>query len=369
MRSADAAVFVGCDRGLEVRSLPVLPPAEGRAVVDLVASGVCGTDVHILEGAIGIPAPFIPGHEFLGRVAELGDGPHVDCLGRPVKPGDLVAVNVIEPCGSCLLCATGGAASCINLMASLSYIADPDVAPHLHGGYAEATNCPTRYLQLLPPGLEPMAASAFLCAGPTVVRAMAYAGGVRPGEHVVVIGSGPVGLFGVLWAARHGAASVTMIGSSSNPLRVELARALGATTTLDIRASSAAERLDAVRTATGGVGADLVIEGAGAPDAFVEGLSLLRPRGRLALAGQYSDRGTAAIAPQLLTCNALQLFGSAQFTAEDREACFQFLLSVRDAWPTILRLVTHRAPVREAASLMEAARSGEAVKALLVAEG
>jgi 5-exo-hydroxycamphor dehydrogenase len=369
MRSADAAVFVGCDRGLEVRSLPVLPPSDGRAVVDLVASGVCGTDVHILDGAIGIPPPFIPGHEFLGRVSGLGDGPHVDCLGRPVKPGDLVAVNVIEPCGSCLLCGTGGAASCLNLMASLSYIADPDVAPHLHGGYAEATNCPTGYLQLLPPDLDPMVASAFLCAGPTVVRAMAYAGGVRSGQHVVVIGSGPVGLFGVLWAARHGAVSVTMIGSSSSPLRLELARALGATATLDIRASTAADRLDAVRAVTGGLGADLVLEGAGAPDAFAEGLSLLRPRGRLALAGQYSDRGAASIAPNLLTCNALQVFGSAQFTAEDREACFEFLLSVRDAWPTIHHLVTHRAAVRDAASLIEIVRSGKAIKALLVAGG
>jgi len=365
----NAAVFHEPRKPLEIRRVAVPDVPEGMALVDLVSSGICGTDVHIYEGAIGIPGPFIPGHEFLGRVAAvnplLGE-PAVDCVGHEVKAGDLAAVNVIEPCGQCLLCRTGGAASCLNLITSLTYTRSPDEAPYLHGGYAEATICPIRYLHRLPDGLPEDVAAAFLCAGPTVVRAMTYGGGVAEGEHVVVQGSGPVGLFAVLWAERRGAKSVTLIGSSSRPERLTLALELGAGTVLDIRSTTVEERRARVLETTGGIGADLVLEGSGSPAAVPEGLGLLRPRGRYLLAGQYSDRGNVPLPVHQITFQALQVLGSAQFTSGDRQADFEFLLSVRDDWETIRRVVTHRYAVKDANKALEAVRSGQAVKAVLI---
>ncbi len=367
---AKAAVFVEAGRPLDVREYDVAEPDEGMALVEMVSSGICGTDVHIWEGALGIRGPIILGHEFLGRVAALGapvrSTPPTDCLGRPVAVGDLVAVNVIEPCGNCLLCRTGGAASCLHLMESLTYTRSPDEPPHLHGGYADATYCPTRYLHRLPEGLPPDVVATFLCAGPTVVRAVTYGGGIAAGEHVVVQGSGPVGLFAALWAARHGAGSVTLLGSSSHPQRLRLAGRFGADRVLDIRSSSVEERKQAVFSNTVGIGADVVIECSGSPQAVPEGLNLLRPRGRYLLAGQYSDRGAVPLPVHVITFNALQVLGSAQFTSQDREEYFQFLLRNANVWDAVRDTVTVRAPVSDANMALETVRAGKAIKAVLV---
>lgn len=370
MKSAKAAVFLGPRQPLEVRTYPVPSPGEGQAVVELVSSGICGTDVHIWEGAIAIPGPFIPGHEFLGRVQGLdaGTGEALDCMGRPVGPGDLAAVNVIQPCGECVLCRTGGEASCLNLMASLTYTRSPEVPPHLHGGYAEATVCPIAYLHRLPEGLPPDVAAAFLCAGPTIVRAMRYAGTDGSGANTVVQGSGPVGLFAVLWARQHGAASVTLIGSSSRPDRLEMARSLGADQVLDIRRTSLDERRNAVLRATDGLGADVVLECSGSPEAVPEGLGLLRARGLYLLAGQYSDRGPVPLPVHLITFQALQVLGSAQFAANDREDYFRFLLGIPGMWDAIRGVVTHRFSVDRADEALRTVREGRAVKAVLVKE-
>lgn len=363
------AVFEQANQPLHVREYPLLDPAPDMASVDLVTSGICGTDVHIWEGAIAFAGPMALGHEFLGRVRALGraeaQAVPKDCMGQPIKVGDLAAVNVIEPCGECLLCRTGGAASCLHLAESLTYTRSPEEPPHLFGGYAEATVCPTRFLHRLPDGLPPDVAATFLCAGPTIVRAMAYGGNVTEGEHVVVQGSGPVGLFAALWAARSGAGSVTLIGSSSHPERLSLAADLGATRTLDMRTMAADERRRIVLETTGGIGADLVIECSGSPQAMPEGLTLLRPRGRYLLAGQYSDRGLVPVPAHLITFNALQVLGSAQFTSEDRQAYFEFMLRIPDAWEAVVRAITHRFPVARADEALQTVRRGRAIKALL----
>lgn len=359
-----AAVFVGARRPFEIREYPAPAPPEGHAVVELATSGICGTDVHIWDGAIAFNGPMILGHEFLGAVRAIGAGPAMDCVGRPVSVGDRVAVNVIEACGACRLCREGGAASCLRLAESLTYTRTPDEPPHLHGGFAEGTVCPTRYLHRLPEELPTEVAAAFLCAGPTVVRGLAYAGGVRQGETVVVQGGGPVGLWAVLHAGLLGAARVIVILSGSHPLRAELACALGADAVLDIRTTTIEERRQAVLDATGGIGADLVIEGTGSPDAALEGLALLRPRGRAVWVGQYSDRGPTEIPTHLVTFNALQVFGSAQFTVEDRSAYFDALLGSRHSWDAVRRVVTHRFTVDQADEAIATVRGGRAVKAV-----
>jgi len=361
-----AAIFVGPGKPFEIRDYP--PPAAqpGKAVVRLVASGLCGTDLHIWEGAIAMPAPIILGHEFLGYVQDLGTGEHQDCRGQAVRPGDLVAVNVIAPCGECLLCRTGGDASCLRLGESLTYVRSVETPPHFHGGFAEVTVAPIAYLHRLPEGLPAMVAASCLCAGPTVIRGLRYAGGIIPGEHVVVQGSGPVGLFAALYAAQMGAGTVTLIGSGTLPLRLEVARELGAGLVLDIRATTREQRRQAVLEATGGQGADLAIEASGNPEAVAEGLPLLRPRGRYVWAGQYSDRGEIALPPHLVTFNALQIMGSAQFTAQDRADYFDFLLRTPAAWNALTRAVTDRVPVSAVNEAFARARAGLSLKTVFV---
>lgn len=363
-----AAVFQAARQPLEIREYPLLPVEAGMTRLSLLTSGICGTDVHIWDGALGIPGPVILGHEYLGRIEEIGTGDAVDCLGQPLAVGDRAAVNVIESCGCCRLCESGGDASCLHIMDSLTYTKSPEIPPHFHGGYADANYSPTRYLHRLPDTLPTDVAAAFLCAGPTVERGLRYAGGVQPGDHVVVQGAGPVGLYAVLRAKTAGAASVTMIGSGSNPLRLALATRYGADQTLDIRATSIDERREWVLACTGGIGVDLIIEGTGNPEAIPEGLALLRACGRYIWAGQYSDRGSIALPTHLITFNALRIFGSAQFSIDDRARYFTFLETLPKQWDNIRAAITDRCTVTEANVALGRARSGAAVKTLLVGE-
>ncbi len=361
-----AAVFIAPNQPLEIREYPLLPVTAGMARVSLLTSGLCGTDLHIWEGALTVPTPVIPGHEYLGRVEEIGAGDARDCRGAPLAVGDRVAVNVVEACGCCHLCETGGDASCLHLLASLTYIRSPEVPPHFHGGFAEANYSPTRFLHKLPDAVPTEVAATFLCAGPTVERGLRYADGVPPGSHVVVQGGGPVGLYAVLRAKQAGAASVTMIGSGSHPLRLALAKRYGADAVLDIRASSVAERRECVMARTGGVGADLIIEGTGNPEAIPEGLALLRPCGTYIWAGQYSDRGMIPLPTHLITFNALRIIGSAQFSTDDRLRYLTFLAEVPAQWDNIRAAITDRFAIADANAAIAKARSGAAIKTLFV---
>jgi D-arabinose 1-dehydrogenase-like Zn-dependent alcohol dehydrogenase len=363
-----AAVFIESNQPFAIRDYPSSDPAPAMSLVSLVASGLCGTDIHIWEGAIAFKGPMILGHEFLGRIEAIGEGDPIDCLGNRMAVGDRVIVNVIEPCGTCPLCTTGGAASCVKLGDSLTYTRSPEKPPHLHGGHAEATIAPTRYLHKISDALPTDVVAAFLCAGPTIVRGVAYAGGIHPGEHVVVQGSGPVGLFAVLYAKRLGAKTVTMIGSGSHPLRLELARELGADSVLDIRATTIDERRRIVLSTADNLGADCILEATGNPEAIAEGLALLRLRGRYVWAGQYSDRGAVAIPTHMITFNALQIFGSAQFTSADRAEYLAFLERVPDAWPSIEKVITHRYLVEEVNEAFTHARRGDSIRTIFVKE-
>lgn len=363
-----AAVFVEHHAPLAIHEYPLGAPAPDTAIVSLESSGICGTDLHIWEGALAIPGPVILGHEYLGRVQALGDGEQTDALGAPLRVGDRVAVNVIESCGHCPLCSTGGGASCLHLMETLTYTRSPEEPPHFHGGYAECNISPTRYLLKVPDSLPTTVVAAFLCAGPTVVRGVEYADGITADDHVVVQGAGPVGLFAVLYAKQLGAATVTMVGSGSNPLRLELARALGADDVLDIHTTTTDERLARIQAQSGGVGATLIVEGTGNPQAVTEGLNWLRSRGRYVWAGQYSDRGAVPFPTHQVTFNALQIFGSAQFTTVDRVRYLEFMGSIPEQWEAISRVVTDTFTIAQANEAIARVSSGQAIKAIFVGE-
>jgi len=361
-----AAVFLHPQSPLEIRTYPETEPTPGMAVVELVSTGICGTDIHIWDGALALQGPMILGHELLGRVRTLGSGATHDGQGQALISGDLVAVNVVEPCQQCILCIEGGAASCLHLLESLTYTRSPEEPPHFHGGFAEINYSPARYLMKVPSVLPADVVGAFLCAGPTVIRGVAYAGGISPGSTVVVQGAGPVGLFAVLYAKQQGAGRVVLLGSCSHPLRLELATALGADEVMDIRQTTQEERHARILALTAGRGADLILEGTGNPEAITEGLGLLRNRGIYIMTGQYSNRGAVAIPTHVITFNALQIFGSAQFTSDDRTAYFSFLTRVPTLWETIRRVVTDRFTLDNINTAFSRTHDGAAIKTLIV---
>ncbi len=358
-----AAVFVGPGRPMEISKYPVVEPAAGQVRLRLERSGICGTDVHIAQGRLAVPPPLVLGHEFVGRIEALGEECARDGLGNPIAVGDAVIACVAIPCGKCFNCSAGETASCLSF--GVTYVADPDKPPHFLGGYGEYLFSPVENLVRVPDGLSLDAAAAFPCAGPTIIRACEYGGGLSAGELVVVQGTGPLGLFAIAYAARAGC-RVAAIGSGKDPRRTELAWLLGAEEVWDYRTTSVDERVDAVKALAGdmerGDGADVVIEASGSPQAVPEALKLVRTRARYLVPGQYSASGEVSIQPELITFKAIRITGSGQYQLSDVGAYLEFLQRYPDTQAAIAQCVSHRYRVDQANEALAAATNGEVIK-------
>lgn len=283
----------GPNQPIELREIPdpVLEPSS--MLLETVASEVCGTDVHLHHGRLsGVPYPIIPGHVSVGRVLESRGVTH-DALGEALRPGDVVTFyDVHGICGACWHC----------LVAR-----QPNRCPHRRvygitmsandgpfGGWAERIYLkPGVHVLRLP---EPLTADEVIGGGCGLFTGYAAVerSALAMGATVVVQGAGPVGLGAMLFAGLRGAAQVIAIGAPA--ARLDLARRFGAGETLGLDLP-AIEREAAVRAATNGRGADVVIEASGNPQAVPEGLAMLRDGGTYVIAGHYTDTGDATINP------------------------------------------------------------------------
>ncbi len=290
-----AMVMTGPGRPIERRQYPEPRPKPGGAVLETIASEVCGTDVHLHHGRLaGVPFPIIPGHVNCGRVLETG-GALFDVEGRQIETGAIVTFfDVYGTCGACWHCLVAMAGTrCPNRRV---YGITTSADEGLLGGWAER-------IEILPgvrilPLPEGIGAEDFMgggCGLPTGFHAVERAG-IRLGDTVVVQGSGPVGLNALIFAQLSGALAVYVVGAPK--VRLKTATRLGAREVLDIGdVPDASDRAEWVRARTGGRGADVVIEASGNPAAVPEGLEMLRDAGRYVVVGQYTDAGDAAINP------------------------------------------------------------------------
>jgi threonine dehydrogenase-like Zn-dependent dehydrogenase len=290
-----AAVMPGPGRPIELRQLPAPRPGPGGAVLDTVASEVCGTDVHLHHGRLaGVPYPIIPGHVIVGRLAE-GQAPLRDLEGRDIAPGTLVTFyDVFGICGACWFCLVARAGTrCPHRRV---YGITTGVADGVLGGWAEKVELrPGVRVVPLPEGVDERDFLGGGCGLPTALHAVERAG-IALGDTVVVQGSGPVGLSALAFAQLAGALRVLVVGGGA--ARLEAARRLGAEDTLDVlEVASAEERARFVLDRTGGRGADVVIEASGNPAAVREGLEMVRDAGRYVVVGQYTDSGDVSLNP------------------------------------------------------------------------
>ncbi len=292
------AVFMTAPgRPLETRAVPAPRPREGGAVLETIASEVCGTDVHLFHGRLpGVPYPIIPGHVSVGRVVEKS-GRLVDIEGREIETGALVTFyDVYGICGSCWHCLVAKAGTrCPHRRV---YGITAPASDGILGGWAERIEIlPGVRLVPLPEGIAPEDFLGGGCGLPTGFHAVERAP-VRMGDTVVVQGSGPVGLNAAIFAQLSGALRVFVVGSPR--ARLEAARRIGAEDTLDVaNVPDSGERVRWVRDRTAGRGADVVIEASGNPHAVPEGLEMLRDDGRYVVVGQYTDGGDVSINPHL----------------------------------------------------------------------
>ncbi len=266
MTTSKAAVFVGAGKPLEVQEFPVPDPPPGGAIVKMSMAAVCGTDVHNLH-IDTTPHPMIFGHENVATLAMAGQGLDKDVLGQPLREGDRVLFRS-APCGKCRSCAM--AENCEErMMYGMRPFTEP---PHITGGFSQYVYLePTRrWILKIPDDVTSERALISVTGNPTYWRGIQRMGGIGLADTVVVQGSGPMGMAGLVQAKTAGAGRVIMIGAPSH--RLEMALELGASETLDLQDFPTPEaRVQRIQDITNGRGADVVIECAGTSPSFRRG--------------------------------------------------------------------------------------------------
>jgi len=254
-----AVVVAQYGGSLQVMARPVPAPGPGEVLLRVRASGLCGTDLHLLSGRMPLgELPRILGHEIAGEVAALGEG------AAGLRVGDRVTVAVDVVCGRCRHCLTGNTQRCTSLR-RIGFERD--------GGHAEYVAVPAANAIPLPATLADEAAAILPDAVACMYHSLVCQGRVGVGQRVLILGVGGLGIHGVQIARLAGA---EVLATSRRPERLRIAAQYGA-----IPVNPEAQPLAGViRDWTGGDGVDIVVDNIGTRASVREGLELLRPGGK-----------------------------------------------------------------------------------------
>jgi threonine dehydrogenase-like Zn-dependent dehydrogenase len=379
------AAVIEAPHRFAVGRFPMPDPEPGAVLLRMHFSGICGTDKHTWRGESLQYAgtehereaayPLICGHENVGAIEALGPGdPPVDELGRPLAIGDRVVPAANLTCGRCAICRDARApyylCTAMDDYGNSLSCAEP---PHLFGGWAERMYLlPGTRLFRVPDGLpSQLAALTELLSvthGLDVARALggsSGARGLRTGDTVLVLGAGPLGMVHLIKADLMGAGR--LIAIDVLPERLELARACGADMTLDAGATSLQERVDAVRSVTAGLGADVVVDCSGRSDTFPEALDLARPGATIIEAGAFVDMGPVAIDPNRDVCiKDVTILGVG---GEDLAHYAPSLRLLERHAERFTPLITHHVALPDVGDALELAQTGAAMKVLVAPNG
>lgn len=357
-----AAILRTYGQPLTVEEVTLADPAPDQARVRIVASGVCHSDLSMADGALPFPVPAVLGHEGAGVVEAVGaEVTHV-------KPGDHVVLNWSPACRACWFCTHGEPHLCERAIMdtfSMPYGTDAEGTKLLPvmGTATFATETLTLGRALVPvhPAVPLDVAALVGCAVTTGFGAAVYTAGVRPGETVVVLGCGGVGLSSVLGAVHAGAEQVIAVDPVAG--RRDLAQRLGATTAIDPSAGDVGE---AVRALTGGRGADRVLEVVGRSATIKTAWDAARRGGTVVVvgAGRYDD--TVGFPAFELFYSAKSLVGC-QYGSSDPDRDFPLLL---DLWQSgrldLDSLVGARVPLEGVNTALDDLRTGSGVRTVIV---
>lgn len=311
LRTMGAAHPYAESRPLAIEDLELAAPGPGEVLVKVMAAGLCHSDLSVINGDRPRPLPMALGHEAAGIVEQLGDG--IDDL----AVGDHVIMVFMPSCGHCLPCAEGRPALCepgaaangkgalLSGAVRLEDARSERVHHHLGcSAFADHAVVSRRSLVKIDPSLPFTEAALFGCAVLTGVGAVVNTAKVQAGQSVAVIGLGGVGLSSVLGAIAAGASQVIAIDLS--PQKLELARQIGATSTVN---AADGDAVDQVKALTNG-GADVVIEMAGSVRALESAVKMTRRGGLTVTAGLPPPDAALAVNVVSLVAEERTLKGS-----------------------------------------------------------
>ncbi|HEY7404395.1 MAG TPA: zinc-dependent alcohol dehydrogenase [Candidatus Angelobacter sp.] len=290
-----AAVLHELKKPLAIEEVERPQPGEGEVLIKIEASGVCHSDLHIIEGdwkQFGgiIKLPLIPGHEVAGRVAEVGSGV------RDLKVGDRVGVPWIYwTCGECEFCLEGYENLCSRQKIT-GLIVD--------GGFAEYIKAPATHATRIPDAVPSTQAAPLFCAGVTVYRAIKQSQ-LRAGQRLAVFGVGGLGHMAIQ-IGKHMGVEVTAIDIADDKLA--LAASLGAVRTLNANTANVVKEL----RRAGSVHVALVTSGSKA--AYDMAFPCVRPTGQLMVVGLPPE---ISFAPIMMAAKEIRVQASAVGTRQD----------------------------------------------------
>jgi 6-hydroxycyclohex-1-ene-1-carbonyl-CoA dehydrogenase len=336
-----AAVFYGPNQPLKIEEVPTPEPAPGQVLIKTAACGVCHTDLHYIDH--GVPTfkkpPLILGHEPSGTIAGLGQ----DVSG--FKEGDKVLAPAVLTCGNCEFCRTGRE----NICAAMVMFGN-----NIDGAYAEYFLAPAKDIFHLPDDIPLQEGSIIADAISTPFHAIKNRAQVMPGDTVVVLGCGGVGINLVQIAAAVGG---SVIAVDISPEKLEWAKKLGADIT--INPSDDEKWTKSVKKLTGG-GADIAIEAIGNPSTIETAFNTLRSGGRLVVLG-YTHKDISLNAGKIMF-REMEIVGSLGCRPVDYpkliELCRLGKIKVKE-------LVTGRFPLDKINDTFDILRKGEGLRSII----
>ena len=361
--------------------VPVLQP--GEVLLRLRASGVCGSDLDIVHGKDPRAVlPLIPGHEGIGEIVALG-GEKEDIGGETLQVGDLVAFNRGLTCGQCVYCTVRRQPElCAERetygisMGGGNGVLTPTPLPRsaalrsgegngngvpLSGCYAEmiVLRAGTEIIRL-PAGADPVALVAATCSGATAAHAVELSG-IEPGDTVVVIGPGPLGLYAAALALSQGAGTVVMIGRRRDR-RLELAEAMGCTA-VSTAGTALCGRVGLIADLTCDRGAGAVVDCAGTAESIPESLELVAAGRTVTLPGLAAPLPGLCLDLYILARKQVRLQGV--WTSSARHLG-QALAVAQSPRYHLSDMVSHVLPLAQANGGLRLLREKQAVKVVLI---
>jgi threonine 3-dehydrogenase len=330
---------------LERRPQPTLGPND--VLVRVEAASICGTDLHIYSWdplmRRRIHPPLVFGHEFCGTVEAVGS--EVEAI----KPGQFVSAEMHVACGHCLQCRIGQQHICQNLKI---------IGIDLDGCFAEQVKIPASNILPVDPAIPRHFAAVLDPLGNAVHTVLA---GEIAGQTVAVVGCGPIGLMAIQVAKACGASAI--YGIEVKPHRLELAQKVGAVAGFNPKETDV---VAAVREATAGAGADVVLEMSGNPGAIQQAFKMLRGGGRLSLLGLPTEPVTLDLVPDVIFKGATVqgIYGRRMY-----DTWYRMLALLKAGALNLDLIISDRLPLEQFEKAFDLLGQGQASKVLLYPNG
>ena len=329
---------------LELRELDDPTPKRDEVLIEVAAAGICGTDIHIKHDQAFYTPPVVLGHEYSGKVVEIGKAV------TSVAVGDRVVSPATAYCGKCHQCKTGHMNRCT---ASDKRILGTSNA---NGAFAKYLVVPDYIIHKVPKGVtlqEAALAEPFAC----VVHSVIDKTPICPGDVVVVQGPGTMGLMAVQVAKSMGAGKIIVTGVTADKWRFDIAKRIGADVTIDVQSET--DPVGIVSAETDGRGADSVIEASGACVACTQALDFVKVAGHVTLLGVRGQPANIDLDP--IITKELTMSGT-WGTLPSSWVTTLRLLSTKKV--DVSPLITHRIALPEWERGFEIMENQEAIKVL-----